>query len=958
MEIGSLYNSESSQLKRWQPLVHHKKADVRFLSILLPILEHIFEKLRHSIHNMPNLSTKFSDAQLASHLRSDAIQIFLPMITKCCVIEMHKQRITGALSGETSKERFDDFIKKCLLESMYQQLWSTYPVLEKCVATKASHYELAMLEFFTRLNEDLPAIEALLLQHPITRITKIKASGDTHRKSRRVLIVSVQSTDGTPFNFVYKPRSLSNEKYFGELCKWYNQIQSSRPIKNPRLIIHKTYGYCEFINYDTCQKESDINDFYRSLGEITALLLLINGIDIHQENIIANGKNPVLIDMECIMTPVLVANEHNYPNVGQSFILPKKTNITKKSKGIDISALSDNNNQKFFRKIPCWHKPGTDEMYLVKEEKEFKTQGNTPRIKNKRAKPIYSYQNEFTLGFKEAYEILLANRDYLLSMQSPLFQEEPIITRSLFRSTSEYAMVLNESYHPLLLSDATEYAKHINELNDILVYRPYYKNIIKAEISDVLNGDIPYFEARSNEKSVYDSKRNLVPVDIVLSGEEQCMRMLKALSENDLKTQCQLIEFSFTAYKWNKKNINRIQNKSLPNADQPANNQDILKCLFDRATVSEDFISWSQLSFDEHQSWVGDLLGLSFYNGTMGIAFMLSYWDRFYSCNKCKNMTEKILESCYKILLNHPSIGLGLNGNAGLLYAAHHINQCGYPLAGDITKLLIKNSAIIPSHHDEIYDVLGGISHEITTLLHFSKDYDIDECIIHDKMDYLKDKCPNPATFGHDEDSHFPSGEPHPPILSYAHGIAGAAIAFSRYAKFFNDDFSKQWVLQTADLLDYYFDKSQGFWPDMRMAHNVDSLSELRAQPPAWCGGHIGIGLFYLECYEQWPELKERAFERLNNCIDISMSIANKKSMLPNLCCGFYGDLDFLHELSRRLPKVALNPTQDIIQRLTAKLDARQFEPNFISLFRGIPSYLYCQLRAHQPQEMPSAIFW
>ncbi|MDF1758660.1 MAG: DUF4135 domain-containing protein [Legionellaceae bacterium] len=35
---------------------------------------------------------------------------------------------------------------------------------------------------------------------------------------------------------------------------------------------------------------------YHSLGELYALLLLINGLDLHQENIIANGKHPVLIE--------------------------------------------------------------------------------------------------------------------------------------------------------------------------------------------------------------------------------------------------------------------------------------------------------------------------------------------------------------------------------------------------------------------------------------------------------------------------------------------------------------------------------------------------------------------------------------------------------------------------------------------------------------------------------------
>jgi type 2 lantibiotic biosynthesis protein LanM len=548
MENRYPHQTKAAQLKRWQPLIHHKNADARFLTILLPILESTYQTLRQSIHAMTTLASRFSDARLANHLRQDAIQLFLPMISKCCVIEMHKQRIGEALSGETPEARFDDFIEQCKQQVMYQKLWSTYPVLATCIKNKAIQYEAAMLEFFEHLDADLPTIENTLLQQPLARLTKIKASGDTHRQCRRVLIVSGQSTSGTPVHFVYKPRSLSNERYFSDLCQWYNQTQSSPPLKTPTLITRKTYGYCEFINYETCQQDSEINEFYHSLGELTALLLLINGLDIHQENIIAHGKHPVLIDMECIMTPVLKANEHNYPNVGQSLILPRKTNINKKSKGVDISGLSDNDNQQSWRKVPCWHKPGTDEMHLVREEKKFKTQGNTPRIDTKKAAPIAHYQDEFMSGFKSAYQTVLNHRDHLLSEQSPLFQAEPITTRYLFRSTSDYAILLHESYHPLLLDDATKHAEHIDWINEILPYRPYYKNIVVAERADIVNDDIPYFESRADEKIIYDSRHKPVPIELIYSGEEQCRRMIHALSENHLETQCQLIKFSFMAH--------------------------------------------------------------------------------------------------------------------------------------------------------------------------------------------------------------------------------------------------------------------------------------------------------------------------------------------------------------------------------------------------------------------------
>ncbi len=950
--------TRAAQLKRWQPLVHHKKADVRFLTILIPIIETLYQSLRESLKTMPNLRSRLSDARLANHLRQDVIQLFLPMITKCCVIEMHKQKINKALNGATPEERFNDFIAQCTQKDMYHRLWETYPVLLTCVEIKATQYQAALLEFFQHLDNDIPTLETSLLQNNIARFTQFNASGDTHRQCRRVFIVTAQSDKGSQLRFVYKPRSLSNERYFSELCEWYNQTHTALPLKTAHIIDRDTYGYCEFITYQPCDNKHDINAFYHALGEISALLLVINGLDIHHENLIAHGSHPVLIDMECIMTPVLKANEHTYPNVGQSLILPRQTNINKKSKGVDISGLSDNDNQRSWRKAPRWHQPGTDEMHLVREDSEFKTQGNTPRIRNQAASPITHFKEDYIAGFQAGYQTLLAHRETLLSDQSPLFQDKPITTRYLFRSTSDYAILLHESYHPLLLDDSKKYAEHIDWLNEILPYRPYYQSIVVSEREDILNGDIPYFESRANASIIYDSKLQSVPCDLAHNGEEQCRRMLNSFSTEHLSTQCQLINFSFIAYEWNKKSINELQEQKKTSASQMINCQEVIQHLSDRATIQEGFISWPQLSFDEHQSWVSDLSGFTFYNGTIGIAFTLAHWDRFHQCSKSRMLTEKILESCYQVLSDHPAIGFGLNGYAGLLYAAHHIHQCDYPLAGSLVELLIKHSQSTPSHHDETFDVMGGISHDITTLLHFSNHYDIDEHIIHDKMAHLKDQCSEPATFCHDEDSTFEDGTKHPPLLSYAHGIAGAAIAYSRYAKRFNDDFSKDWVFKTADLLDHYFDHDQGYWPDMRLCSDARSLSEVTAQPPAWCGGHIGIGLFYIECYEQWPELKERAKKRLEDCVKLSQKITHQDSLLPNLCCGFYGDLDFLLELNKRLPKVVSQPTQPIIDKLIEKLPACEFEPNFISLFRGMPSFLYCHLRAQKTQDMPSAIYW
>ena len=303
------YSQKPASLKRWQPLIHHKKPEARFLTVLLPVVEPIYQSLDKTLKTLPNLNPKLTSARLANHLRQDLINLLLPMIIKCCVIEMHKLRINKTLKGNSPEERFNDFIQQSTQEAMYERLWDTYPVLKKCVETKANDYIAAMSEFLKHLDNDLEHIEKTLINKSIKRFTQFKASGDTHRQCRRVIIISAISEANSPIRFVYKPRSLSNERYYADFCRWYNNVSQTPALKFPTIIEHDTHGYCEFIEHTTCKQPKDIHAFYHSLGEISALLLIINGLDIHYENLIAQGPHPILIDMECIMAPVINANQ-------------------------------------------------------------------------------------------------------------------------------------------------------------------------------------------------------------------------------------------------------------------------------------------------------------------------------------------------------------------------------------------------------------------------------------------------------------------------------------------------------------------------------------------------------------------------------------------------------------------------------------------------------------------------
>ena len=435
--------------------------------------------------------------------------------------------------------------------------------------------------------------------------------------------------------------------------------------------------------------------------------------------------------------------------------------------------------------------------------------------------------------------------------------------------------------------------------------------------------------------------------------------MLDGLSEEHLQNQIQLIRLSFKAYRWNKLEIEDLSGVRYQSTLQTSDsNNKLIRSLIDSAIVDDAFVGWPQLNYEEHQAFTGGLSGISFYNGTIGVAFVLAHWDRYFQCHDSRDMVKRIINHAMDLSKANSALGFGLAGCAGMLYAAHHIAQCGYPEAKKLVQHIVQCAGKTPIEHDEAFDVMSGVSHDITTLLHFADIYSIDDQVIHQCMAHLKDKCPDPARFAHDEESFFDDGSPHPPKLGYAHGLAGVAVAFSRYAKRYQDNESEAWVIQTMDLLDEHFHHECGYWPDMRLVKECCSLTEVTAAPPSWCGGHAGIALFYLECYLHWPALKQRAQQGLERCVAIMVKSSDNEQHMPNLCCGFYGDLDLLLLIDQRVSDIAFDGLKETIDKLHGISQETSLDTFFAGLFHGIPSYLYLNLRHQFPESMPSALYW
>jgi len=102
---------------------------------------------------------------------------------------------------------------------------------------------------------------------------------------------------------VYKPRGLGVDVHFLGLVEWFNGRGSHPPLRVARAIDRGSYGWQEFISAEPCRSEEEVHRFYQRQGAFIALLYVMQATDFHSENLIAAGENPVLVDLESLLTP-------------------------------------------------------------------------------------------------------------------------------------------------------------------------------------------------------------------------------------------------------------------------------------------------------------------------------------------------------------------------------------------------------------------------------------------------------------------------------------------------------------------------------------------------------------------------------------------------------------------------------------------------------------------------------
>lgn len=903
ISLKKIFSEYSYNDNMWLDLIKKNyEPEAQFLYLLAPCITYINEK----IGNIKIKNYKITEEDRQNIILKKFKDHWLQKIMMCCVLELNDAKELKLLIGETPEKRFESFIELLADNNNRVAFFDKYVVLKEKLQRYLIQEVEALTEILTRLDKCFDDICINFCWKEEKYVLKnLHSSGDSHG-SRNVCILVLSDGKGQTKKIVYKPRSLLMDKAYHEFLTWLNSYLKF-PLYNPKLLLKKEYGWCEFIQNLPCKNIKQIQEYYQNLGNLLAVVYLLCGSDIHYENIISYGKHPVIIDLECLFVPHnILKNElmsflDKMYSVLNTLILPCRVLVNKNGEGIDISGFTNHANQEVPYQTIVAESSGTDNVRLIRKKLTTARQNNVPSILNKQVHPI-KYIKYVKIGFNESYSVFLKNKKCLSSQKNPLLYFKQVRTRLVFRPTSEYAKLLIESYHPVLLTKKSKYRKHFSEwLNKNRALEFLYE----SEIEQILQGDIPAFYITVNSKNkLEDARLSKIHAKFSISGYSQVINHIKNnINKNDLKIQNIIIEQSFLCYK---KNINILQSRKLSLSQKKEITNKIvlnnIKCLLneieDHAWFRSNFISWPQ-SYLIGNSWNVGITSPWMYDGLSGIAliFGLSYdmlkikkYHKF--TTRCIKVIELHIKNIDSKNINIP-IG-AFSGIGSVLYLIQVLSKKQIKYDFDELKnkcflLLEKYIFSIKSIVINELDVISGMAGLLKILVNFSETTDeirafslANICARH-----ILETYPIPSIFPKKNKK---SDNLKKPLLGFSHGVSGIAWAlYHYYLKVKKIKKIYAWIENALKYERSCFSEKYQNWP-----HFGDAVSPEKPEsiyPVKWCHGAVGIGFSRVDMYRNgWRD--KYILGEINSAIQTTLSTSITKDM--NLCHGALCNLEFL----------------------------------------------------------------
>ncbi|MEO7324386.1 MAG: type 2 lanthipeptide synthetase LanM family protein [Dokdonella sp.] len=896
-------------------------------------------------------------------------------LTRLLLLELNAARVTQRLKGADASRRWREFIDLSSQREFWDELGEHYPSLQQRIDCAVSNRCDASLLLAQRWANDRTSLEPLC-GRPAGELQDLSfGAGDSHLGGLTVALVRCEGG-----RIVYKPRSMAVDSVLQDFISGLEQDHGSPlGIRVPRVVEGQDHGWAEFVEHRYASGDAELREFYRGIGYWLAIMHLLGASDLHAENLIANGVQPVVVDCETLFTPRIPLPASGYGkaldraselvagtvlNIG---LLPGRAQ-TLGWRGIDYSGMGSLPGQQPMLPLPTILNAGTDEAYLGTTLAAVPVAQNHPS-----PLPALAQFWPDALTAFDQMTATLRRLDASGILQQRLQAFADCRIRVVLRATEAYAEIGRMLWHPVSLHNDAQARQRAYDLLARMavnvISAPSDPAVMNAEIDDLLVGDIPFFSTLVHRGQL-DGPRGtlwLEPDNLAESALRRWRASDAAFERNVIRAA---MVSAYLNDRWtshlgsHSPHVVRTDNLESRRRTQAAS---IMRGLVDNAILETDqSVSWIAPVLNP-AGWAVQPLAMDLYGGLSGVALLAGGYLReaqagradevagvdtlFIALQQSLRLAEfkKQGSKVNDAKLRPPPLGayIGLGSQIWTLMVLAHWNK---GRGDEVQRARVLAEDIVGSAAaDDMNDLLTGIAGAIPPLLALAKATQ-EERFLHLATELGNQLCERAKRKGPQafwvHEQRWPQG-----IGGYSHGVTGVGWALVKLARATGFAHFHEMAEAAFAFEDSLYDDDEQNWIDLRDLGGPKSAA-------VWCHGSAGIGLAHLDLDPQFLAPRTRQLVRR------AAAVTWQTGMGWNHCLC-HGDMSawelldkaiVLGEAPQGLTREAL--LAQIVTSIedngpSCGLTREVFVPG---LLPGLGGVAYQLLRAHPASDLPSVL--
>ena len=845
-----------------------------------------------------------------------------------------------------------------------------YPCVARLAAIRVELWVSTVLELLGRFEQDRAVISSMAGRHvELGSIVDFDTDlSDPHRGGRRVLLLRFDGARPV----VYKPRSVQPELAYNRLLAWANETLRLLPLKTLTVLPRDGYGWMEFVEPMGCSDEAALERYFERCGVELAIVSVLRGMDIHHENMIACGEDPVLVDLEALFTPIRHGDERDpiLRRIDDGVLMTGFLPALTRSPFGGVEDASSLGARDLGEVRPRFVQVNTDLMSVAPGPADRRASTNEPRVGDGPAARLQTHAGALVEGFQSAYRALLRARDALFAPGGPLEPFRGAVVRYIPRDTGVYLLFLRESRRPELMGDGRLRGVFLERLARAALFEPWLRAVVSAEIGAIEQEDVPHFTLRTDSTDLATDRETLRNA-FAASGAAAVKQDAAWMSEDDLTAQVRLIDFSLCATTPIPRVIPGQSARRAATASETGSAASGDGEVFDpdrvRAAALEiaGRVRESAIVFGEAEHRVGiridpttgapqvGSLGPFLHAGQVGISVFLAAASKASGDDSLARSSLRSLETIRHAVRRDPSrfaqaMPLGAyEGIGGIIYGFVLVGRfIGEPRLLDEALALASAVTERDIRGDRVYDLLGGsagLVMALAALYGATAEPGVRSSLVRAADHLVTNAVDQERGVG------WPNGQK--ALAGMAHGNAGIAMALATAYELSGE--ARFWHA-TERALDYERSLRRddlSNWADLREIAGEDPMT-------AWCHGAPGIALSRNRLLEVRPN--GGALEDLEMALETTR---NTTLRAGHLCCGMAGLDDILLEVGRRkgIASLVRQAERRAMTRVASVPGAPPVEPQiqrvagFVSegLMQGLAGVGYALLRLSDMAAFP-----